>query len=61
VIECQRDAELASGGVEDANALGHHFFADAVAGDGDDAIGLGHDGSFSGEHSRAGALPQGQL
>jgi hypothetical protein len=33
VVEGQRDAETAGGGLQYAQALGHHFAADAVAGD----------------------------
>jgi len=46
VIEGEREAELARGGVERAHPLGHHLFADAVAGDHGDAICLFHDGSL---------------
>jgi hypothetical protein len=35
MVELQVDAELAGGGIHHAQALGHDFLADAVAGDGD--------------------------
>jgi hypothetical protein len=47
VIDREREAELARGGVEHAHPLGHHLFADAVAGDHGDAICLCHAGSIA--------------
>ena len=37
-------AEAAGCGLHHAQALGHHFFADAITGDDGDAVGLGHGG-----------------
>ena len=39
VVEFQLDAEAARGGFENAQAFGHHFAADAVAGDDGNAMG----------------------
>ena len=36
--ELEVEVELAAGGVENAQALGHHFLADAVAGDDCDSV-----------------------
>ena len=36
--EFEVEAELAAGGVENAQAFGHHFLADAVAGDDCDSV-----------------------
>ncbi|MCY1310080.1 hypothetical protein D9M70_602380 [compost metagenome] len=42
-VDLQRQAEALGGGLDRPQALGHDFFADAVAGDGGDLENVGHD------------------